>query len=253
MQPRPSPWIWVALLGVGVVAVAMVVVALAVSDGDGDREAVTTVPGAEVPSVLGLTEDDAVARLTAAGFQVELAHEVGAEPVGQVVGQAPEPGAALEPGSTVVVRVGAVEDTATETVDDAETTAIPNVVGVDQVDAGAQVEDAGLVADSLPVDTSDPRGTVVAMEPAPGTAVAQGTHVVLSVSIGAAARPAAAVPDVTGLDGREAREALREAGFTVRTVEHETGDAAPGTVVAQEPSAGSSLPLVTRVTVHVAR
>ena len=252
MQPRPSPWIWIALLAVGVVAVAMVVVALAVSDGNGDAEAVTTVPGAEVPSVLGLPQDDAVARVTAAGFEVELAHVVGVEPVGRVVGQAPEPGAALEPGSTVVVRVGAAEDTATATVEDAETTAIPNVVGVDQVDAGAQIEDTGLVADSLPVDTSDPRGTVVAMDPAPGTAVAQGTHVVLSVSIGTGDRPTAAVPDVTGLDASTAREALRAVGFTVRTVERETGEAPPGTVVAQEPAAGTSLPLVTRVTIHVA-
>ena len=251
MHPRPSPWIWVFLLAVGVVAVAMVVVALAASDRD--DEAVRTVPGAAVPAVVGLSEDEAVARLTAAGFEVELVREVGAEPADQVVGQAPEPGAALEPGSTVVVRVAGDEETVTTTVEEDAATAIPNVVGVDHVDAGAQVERAGLVADSLPVDTDDARGTVVAMDPAPGTAVAPGTHVVLSVSIGTGGRPVADVPDVTGLAEGDARQALREAGFTVRTVDREAGDAVAGLVVAQEPAAGTSLPLVTSVTVHVAR
>ena len=255
MPFRPNPWIVISMLGVGVVAAAIVVIALALSDDDG--AAVATITGGQVPAVIGLSEDEAVVRLREAGFEAEVAHQLDAEPVGQVIEQAPEPGAALERGATVVVRVAAghevtttVEETAT--VEEAPTIAIPDVVGVPHVDGGEQVEDAGLVADSLPVDTDDPPGTVVAQEPAPATPVPAGTHVRLSVSIGGEAQPATRVPEVVGRAAPEARATLREAGFTVRTVERDAAGLAPGTVVGQQPNAGASIARFSRVTVHVA-
>jgi beta-lactam-binding protein with PASTA domain len=247
---RPGPGIWVAMLGVGVVAVAIVVLALLASGDDG--AAVATVPAREVPAVVGLAEEEAVTELQAAGFEAEVVHQLGGEPVGEVIEQTPEAGTALESGATVVVRVATAHEETT-TVEEAATVPVPDVVGVDHVDGGAQVEDAGLVADSLPVDTDDPAGTVVAQEPAPATAVAAGSHVRLSVTIGGERQPAILVPEVVGRPAPEARATLREAGFTVRTIEHDADALAPGTVFGQEPEAGASIARFTRVTLHAVR
>ena len=63
----------------------------------------------------------------------------------------------------------------------------------------------------------------------------------------------ARAPDVAGLTAARARQRLRARGFVVRTVHRQTGAAAPGTVVAQRPSAGSLAMPGTIVRIVIAR
>ena len=135
-----------------------------------------------------------------------------------------------------------------------ETVSVPDAVGQDHVEAGAAVDDAGLIANTFPVPSQDPRGTVVAQSPAAGTQLDEGSPVQLNVSVGPDSPPDAQVPDVTGPDEADARATCREAGFTCLT--RDTSAPSPeevGEVVDQEPAAGTSAEELTQITLFVGR
>jgi len=58
------------------------------------------------------------------------------------------------------------------------------------------------------------------------------------------------VPNVEGMDEREARRALQDAGFRVR-VEEETSPDRKGQVVDQNPGPGDTVPPETTVTISI--
>ena len=62
------------------------------------------------------------------------------------------------------------------------------------------------------------------------------------------------VPDVVGETEAAADRTLRNAGFTVRTVERPVSDPGQqGLVVEQDPAAGTRVQGTTQVTIHVGR
>ena len=131
--------------------------------------------------------------------------------------------------------------------------AVPRVLGLDHVRAGARVEDAGLVPDTFPVENARPAGQVVAQAPPPRQTARAGSTVRLEVSRGPA--PAATeirVPNVAGLAAPEARALLRRAGLTVRTERQETDDPA-GQVLRQQPAEGAVAAPFDQVTIVVSR
>jgi eukaryotic-like serine/threonine-protein kinase len=151
-------------------------------------------------------------------------------------------------------------DTETETVvetegdDEPGPTEVPDVVGVGHVEAGEQVEAEGLKADTYPVSSAEPRGTVVEQRPNAGTSVQEGTTVRLNVSLGDGPREAREVPDVTGPKESDARASARAAGFTVRTVDRDAPTPEEvGEVILQEPGAGATAPELTQITLYVGR
>jgi serine/threonine-protein kinase len=134
------------------------------------------------------------------------------------------------------------------------TVVVPELVGFDHADAGRQAEDAGLVANTYPVDSDAPAGQVVAQDPAAGVEVDASERLRLDVSLGPDQLVAVMVPDVTGAEAAQAREILRRAGFTVLTVDEDapTPDEV-GQVLLQDPAAGTEAPALTQVTVYTAR
>ena len=121
-------------------------------------------------------------------------------------------------------------------------------------DSARMVEDRGYVAETYPVESKKPRGSVIRQEPAPGTPLARGRTVRLFVSLGHGTRGAVKLSDYSGLPERQARELLERAGFTVRTRDR----AAPsrklvGKVLTQAPGAPQSVPILTQVTLYVGR
>ena len=145
------------------------------------------------------------------------------------------------------------EETPTETVVVAPptTVAVPELVGFDHADAGRVAEDAGLVANTYPVDSDAPAGQVVAQDPAAGTELDASERLRLDVSIGVDPVAAVVVPEVVGTEGAQAREILRRAGFTVLTVDEDapSPDAA-GEVLRQVPAAGTEAAALTQVTIY---
>jgi beta-lactam-binding protein with PASTA domain len=252
--PRPpwwhNIWFWLALLGL--VAILIVVIAILAAQDDNRRATVT------VPSVVGLRQARAVARLERVGFEVEADRTPGEEPRGIVVDQDPDAGTALAPGGTVAIAVSSgpevvtTVETVTETI---ATITVPSVVGDDHVAAGARVDGLNLIADSYPVESEYPiRGTVVAQDPEGGTPVPPRTHIRLDVAIGSGERPTAIVPDVTGPNEVEARATVREAGFTVLTIDRTAPSPEErGEVILQRPAAGTRVPVLTQIRLFVGR
>jgi serine/threonine-protein kinase len=143
---------------------------------------------------------------------------------------------------------------ATTTVEEPEPVEAPDVVGLNHVEAGSTIEGAGLVGDSYPVASSEPRGTVVAQRPEPGTQLEEGDTMRMNVALGEGPREAREVPDVTGPAASNARDTLRRAGFTVRTLYRAPPSSEEvGEVLTQQPGPGASVPDLTQVTIFVGR
>jgi beta-lactam-binding protein with PASTA domain len=116
---------------------------------------------------------------------------------------------------------------------------VPGVVGESPEDASAELEAAGLrvaIAEPVP-DELDP--IVVAQDPVEGAQVVPDSVVSLDV-----AAQSASVPDVRGRGEGAALNALADAGLVGRVTETAPSEDVPaGSVVAQDPEAGSIVPL----------
>src|SRR5439155_2699664 len=94
--------------------------------------------------------------------------------------------------------------------------AVPDVTG-QTADAGAgQVEAAGFVAETDPVEGGGTAGSITQQSPPGGTQGKAGETVTLGVATGSS-RPAVQIPDVVGKAAADASTALLQAKLTVRT------------------------------------
>ena len=265
-EPPPDPrpwwrrnlWIWLLLLLLLVVGGLGLLWALQ-QDDDSDRTV--------VPAVVGMTEAEAIREIRAAGLEAVRNPGENQRPEGEVFAQTPGGGSQLEEGEPVVINVSTgppstttVTTTTTETATVEEPppppapVAMPDLVGQSQVDAGELLEGEGLVADSYPVPSDEPAGTVISQRPAPGTELKEGDTARLNVALGPDEREASDIPDVTGLEASEARQRARIEGFTVRTVfRRPPSSEEVGEVLTQSPAAGASAPILTQVTLFVGR
>ena len=196
-------------------------ITLFVSDGPGE---------ARVPSVEGLRREEAVEELNEAGFTVTTDEQSSTEfERGEAIRTVPAGGELADRGSRIRLFVS----TGPEKVQ------VPDVTGTTERSAEARLERAGLLVDVEEQESDADEGTVIRQNPAGGTEVDEGSRVVIVVSTG---REEVAVPDVTGSTVREARAALRAAGFRVQVREQSVEDEAQdGIVVDQNPNAGTDL------------
>jgi beta-lactam-binding protein with PASTA domain len=199
----------------------------------------------EVPDVVGLDVTTATAVLQAAGFEVEQGDVIeipfGDENDGKVMEQNPSAGTELEEGETVTVRVGASGDPVE----------VPDLIDFDDpltlAEAQAIIEGLGLVMQQGPdVEVefgSDFDGKVSEQSPPPGTLVAPGETII--VSLGEA--PAGVeVPDVVGLGDNEAQaqDRIEARGLVYQrdvTLDVTVGFSDPlvGTAAAVDPAVGT--------------
>jgi beta-lactam-binding protein with PASTA domain len=192
-----------------------------------------------VPTLVGLTESAARARLTQAGLTLGTKQtRESAAPPGTVVAQDPETGGYIEPGEAVDVVLAI-----------AERRKVPNLIGFPVAEAVETLEGAGFTVRASEVDADGAEATVLSQEPAGGSAADTGTEVALRV---VARRPRVEVPTVRGLDLSAAIAAIEEAGLRAGRVEHLRGEAATGTVLRSEPADGSQVRVGSAVDLVVA-
>ena len=262
--PGPPPsmladvWPWLALLGV-LAAAGLVVWLFVFNNRHHAKERV-------VPAVVGLQQQVAVARLKRAGYSVKVVLTAVRKqsPRGVVTSQKPGGGSQLPAGSTVGLGVSngrvlkappptTTRPTTTTTTTRATTTApaptsqVPDVTGQDMAAGAGQVEAAGFVADTDPVQGSGTPGSIIQESPPGGTQGKAGETVTLGVAV-PASPPAVTIPDVTGKTAAEARAALLQAKLTVRTT-YKSGTA--GVVLGESPT--GSAPAYTQVTISVGK
>jgi membrane peptidoglycan carboxypeptidase len=133
---------------------------------------------------------------------------------------------------------------------------IPDLIGEDIEDAEDELRKAGFEPEIEYVNSEEPEGTVVAMDPEPGTRERQGTTVKLEVSNGRS--PTTTLPDLVGLTRAQVNAtltALRESSgiefswtFRERVMPRPELD---GTVEAQWPQAGDPISKETVVIVRI--
>ncbi len=119
--------------------------------------------------------------------------------------------------------------------------AVPNVVGLKQADAAAQIQDRGLKVGAVTPVTSDtvPAGYVVSQDPLKDVKVAANTAIDLTVSSGA---QQVTVPTLVGLTQSQALDALAAAGLVPGTITlQDKVDQPAGTVIAVDPKEGTSV------------
>jgi serine/threonine-protein kinase len=116
-------------------------------------------------------------------------------------------------------------------------------------EAFEQLQDARLRGEAREVFSGRPGGTVVRQQPAAGAEVPRGKAVVLTVSKG---RQTVAVPSLVGQSEAQAGAALQRLGLRANVVRVPASDA-PGTVVAQRPTAGQRVARGSVVQINVSR
>jgi serine/threonine-protein kinase len=111
--------------------------------------------------------------------------------------------------------------------------------------------EAGFKVDRQDAASEDvPTGRVISTTPDAATPIDVGSTVILTVSTG---REKAKVPDVVNQDVDDARAQLEQAGFVVDVTDQEDATHDAGTVLSQDPAAGTELTQGKTVTITVAK
>jgi eukaryotic-like serine/threonine-protein kinase len=182
---------------------------------------------ATVPDIVGANADDALAALRNVGFSdVTLVDDYRDDyDPGTVVGSTPSAFAEASKAGRVEVVVAR----------DPYVT-LPNLVGVDQATATANLEQLGLVvAVKHASSRSTAAGLVISASPPAEREVRRGTTVTLTVSTGP---KQVSVPYVVGWSADDAYDELDDDGFSVAVTTTPVGSDRVGDVVAQDPPGG---------------
>ena len=183
-----------------------------------------------VPDVVGERSGTAAQMLQNRGFEVDVVPiQSDTVPQDRVAGQRPDPGTEADEGSLVTITVSSGPGEAQ----------VPVVQDLPVDDAVARLREAGLKSEQRR-EFSDTvkNGRVIETSPSEGSTVRKGSTVTLVVSRG---KEKVAVPDVVGKAREEAERLLRGADLEPAVTEREDAEAQPGTVLEQEPAAGSQL------------
>ncbi len=191
-----------------------------------------------VPNVIDRTENQARKLIGEAGLAVGDIERENSENVaaGKVIRQDPGADAFVEPDSRVnlVISLGRPE------------VQVPDVVGDFREDAKAELEEAGLQVRFEEEDSDEDEGRVIRTDPSQGQTVADGTTVTVYYSDGPEE-----IPNVVGMMQPQAKNAIRNAGFKVETIENPNSTEPAGTVLSQSPQGGTRADQGTTVTLVV--
>jgi serine/threonine-protein kinase len=190
-----------------------------------------------VPTVVGMTQAQAEATLTAAGLTPQATAEASDTiEKGRVISQSPEADSSVDPGSSVAIVVSSGKP-------DVQ---IPDVVGDNKDSAKDQLIALGLRVRLKAADSDENKDDVIAIDPEVGTQVSAGSIVTLTYSNGPKA-----VPDVVGKTEAQATKLLQEAGFKVDSVPDGASTEPKGTVTRQSPQAGTTQKSGSTITILV--
>lgn len=196
-----------------------------------------------VPDLSGETRDDAAGTLAALGLVLgsvdTLKHPT--VPAGRILGQSPLPGQLSLMGDTVRVAMSTGP----------ETRPVPDVLRLRADRAETVLESSGFSVSLDSVESEEPLGTLVGMDPEPGTEATLPFDVHLTVSTGP---PLVEMPVLLGMEEEEAISVLDSLGFVVGGVETRFRFGRDqGLVVEQEPPARTLVPQGSAVRLVVGR
>jgi eukaryotic-like serine/threonine-protein kinase len=229
----------IAIVAVVVALLVAGAIALAIAMSGGGEEQDAPPAQVEVPGIVGQTVPAATKLIEDAGLTVGTVTTQAspAEQEGLVTASTPAPGALADPETPVNLVVGSGPGAV----------AIPGVVGLDVEQAESNLGSAGFTRVTIDrVDSAQPEGEVISVDPEAGSEVPLDTAITLEVSDGDVA-----VPDVRGQDQATALQTLRAAGFSNITPETVDAPEAEGTALGTSPAAGNQASADTAITLQV--
>lgn len=178
--------------------------------------------GKTVPSVVGMSQDEAVEELEDLGFAVSVESVLADDSIGIVLSCSPNEGQRVDPADGITLRVAVQR-------------VIPQVVGLDVEDAQEALVYAGALSISISYQNSDEAaGTVLSVSPGEGEAFSPSDQVTLVVA------RAYTVPDVLGMSLEDAQAELSAGGLS-SSVTYVRSDDEKNTVVAADPGVGAQV------------
>jgi beta-lactam-binding protein with PASTA domain len=227
---RRRRWLWA--LAAALLAAAAVLALLLLQPGGKVR----------VPAVVGQSEQTADGALRRAGLTPDPSSSSSSVPAGLVLSQSPPAGNLVGKGAHVRIVISRGLGTAR----------VPGVEGLTAAQALARLRRAGFKPTTRAQNSATvAQGRAIGTDPASGLVIQSGSPVTVLLSSGA---PPVSVPSVTGQSQKAAEAALTAAGLSVGTITKQVSTSqAPGTVLAQSPSSGASLPPAGKVDLTVAQ
>ena len=193
---------------------------------------------------IGMTQEQAQATDQVASGQISVDWEQEYNSnyaAGYIYKQSPVSGRTVREGQNVTLTVSLGTQYVT----------VPDVTNYVQADAEQQLKDLGVsVLVTQAVDTSVATGAVIRTDPAAGSQVEAGSTVVVYVSRPQVATTAK-VPSLTGLSVDDVRTLLVQNHLGLGSQSQQYSDQPAGTVIGQDPAAGSSVKLNSRVSIVV--
>lgn len=190
-----------------------------------------------VPNVVGLTESEA--RTLLSDFNINIEHSPDARiPKDRIASQLPLATQKAPRGSSITLTIS----------DGPGNTSVPtDLIGMSLEDARNRLTSVGLlIAQTVAVDADSAPGTILKVIPDPGSIVEAGSSVVLQIASGNIQ-----VPNLIGLTEIEAKTLLTQAGFLVRETNASDSTKGANTVIAQAPTAGTTRPIGSAVTITI--
>jgi beta-lactam-binding protein with PASTA domain len=194
--------------------------------------------GMNIEQVLGRLPND---RLTSGAIE-EITSE---QPTGEVIEQFPLAGSNVDPNTSVGFKLSSGPQQVT--ID------VPRLIGLSLQEAAEELKRNQLFAGLLKMEVSDKReGEVLDQFPREGTAVPLGSAVDVTYSV-LVREESEIVPNVIGMDLKDAQIILDEIGFPIEQVYYENSKTKEGTVIKQQPTPGEKVKKGTPVTLIFAR
>lgn len=199
----------------------------------------------EVPQLIGTTVNDASQALADLGLTLRLDENQRNDdkvPAGRIMQQDPPPGVAARRQRTIRVWVSSGP----------RNTTVPPLVGQTERTARIRLDQDGLQMSTVSEFRSPdyPADAVVAQDPAPASR-APSVSVLLNRGEQATTY---VMPDLIGMNGERAAEALRRRGFRVSIVGSQPYPGVPaGTVVRQQPAGGFRVGPADSISIEVSR
>ncbi len=188
-------------------------------------------PGSRVvvPSLAGLTTNEAKSQLEDLGLNLDISREKYSEdiPEGKVISSDPAGGGRVDPNGTVAVTVSRGK----------ERYAVPNLQGLKIEVAENLLKDNKLILGEVieEFSTEFPKGFIMRSAPTAGERIKRDSQVNLFISKGI---EQVGVTSYKGKSGEQALNELTEAGFEVETKYIFSEDLPIGAVISQSPAAG---------------
>ncbi|MDP2210674.1 MAG: PBP1A family penicillin-binding protein [Candidatus Aquicultor sp.] len=202
-----------------------------------------------LPDLIGLTQDEAIKKLTELKLGHTLVNKPFAGPPGQVFEQSPAAGTEVRKEAIIALSISTGGDVITE---DGNGTVVPNVIGLAIDTAVDELEARGFVVTGEYRLSNEPQNQVIGQRPPAGFIAEPGANITIVIS-GESGK--VIMPDVRGKSEARARDILESKGFEITTYSDSNKESfekyGAGNISKQEPKARARIERGAKVVLYV--